>query len=84
MDVDALMGYLGHLAFMSMNAIASNYSDEAYCGYDHAIREKAKEKGLRAFKMGDNGLSFLHFNMDNSKSYGVARKGRMRCGHIKS
>ena len=71
------MGYLGHLAYMSMHAIANNYLDEAYHGYDHAIREKAKEKGLQAFKMGDNGLSLLDFNMDNSKSYGVARKGRM-------
>ena len=42
MDVDALMGYLGHLAYMSMHVIANNYSDEAYRGYDHAIREKAK------------------------------------------
>ena len=77
MDVDTMMSYLGHLTYMSIHAISNNYSDEAYHGYDHAICEKAKEKGLQAFKMGDNGLSLLHFNMDNSKSYREARKGRV-------
>lgn len=76
MSVEALMGYLGHLAYMSMHAITNNYSDEAYRGYDRAIREKAKEKGVRAFRMGDTELSLLHFNMDNSRSHKESKKSR--------
>ena len=60
---------------MCMHATMNNYTNEAYRGYDGAIREKAKEKGLRAFKMGDNGLSLLYFNLDNSRGHKAVRKG---------
>ena len=76
MDMESMKGYMGHLAYMCMHATTNNYTDEAYRGYDGAIREKAKEKGLRAFKMGDNGLSLLHFNLDNSRGHKAVKKGR--------
>ena len=74
MDMSELQGYMGHLAYMCMHAITNNYSDEAYRGYDKAVREKVKEKGLKAFKMGDNELSLLHFNLDNAKALKEGRK----------
>ena len=32
------------------------------------MREKANEKGLNHFKLGDQELSLLHFNLDNAKA----------------
>ena len=74
MDVEAIQGYMGHLAYVCMHATMGNYTDEAYRGYDGAIRDKAKDKGLKAFRMGDNGLSLLHFNLDNSRAHKDMRK----------
>lgn len=76
MDMDSLLGYIGHCAYMCMHATSNNYTDEAYRGYDHAVREKALEKGLRAFKMGDNSLSLLHFNMDTSRAHKSSGKSK--------
>lgn len=67
MESDDFRGYLGHLAYMTMHAITNNYNDSAYRGYDKAVREKVKRKGLKCFKMGDQELSLLHFNLDNAR-----------------
>ena len=63
-----LQAYMGHLCYLSMHATSNTFTDEAFRGYDRAIRERAKERGVRAFKMGDNNISLLHFNLDNSKA----------------
>ena len=68
MDFDSLRGYMGHLAYMCMHATTGTYTDVAYRGYDKAVRDKVKEKGLKWFKMGDQELSILHFNLDNARS----------------
>ena len=60
--------YMGHLCYMSMHATTCTFTDEAFRGYDRAIREKAKERGVGAFKMGDNNISLLHFNLDNARA----------------
>ena len=39
----------------------------AYRGYDKAVWEKVKEKGLRQFKMEDHELSLLNFNLGTAK-----------------
>lgn len=67
-EIEQAAGYMGHLAYLCMHATTNNYSDEAYRGYDEAIREKAKDKGMKAFRLGDTELSLLHFNMDNTRS----------------
>ena len=69
-----LIDYMGHLCYLSMHATSSTFNDEAFRGYDHAIREKAKEKGVRAFKMGDSNISLLHFNLENSRSLRDSRR----------
>ncbi len=76
MNMAAVRGYMGHLAYMCMHATTGNYSDEAYREYDRAVRDKVKDKGLRAFRMGDNALSLLHFNLDNARAMRENRKGR--------
>ena len=76
MNIESMQGYMAHLAYMCMHATTNNYSEDAYRGYDKAIREKAKEKGLRAFRMGDNALSLLHFNLDNTRDHKEGRKSR--------
>ena len=67
MDFDDMHGYVGHVAYMCRHAITGTYSDSAFRGYDKVIRDKAKAKGLRAFRMGDQELSMLHFTLDNSR-----------------
>ena len=75
MDYEQLRGYVGHVAYMCTHATTNNYTDKAYRCYDKAIREKARgRKGLRAFRMGDQKLSLLHFNLDNTRSQKEARR----------
>ena len=74
MTVKDLEGYMGHIAYMTMHATTGNYTEEAYRGYDRAVREKVKEKGIKCFKMGDQEISLLHFNLDNSRSSRDIRK----------
>lgn len=73
-----LRGYMGHLAYMAMHAITGNYTDEAYRGYDKAVREKVTEKGMKHFKMGDHDLSLLHFNLNNSRAMKDNRRQSFR------
>ena len=84
MDMDNLKGYMGHLAYMCMHAITGTYTDEAYRGYDKAVRDKVKEKGLKWFKMGDQELSILHFNLDNARSMKDTRKTGKRASSSSS
>lgn len=77
MDIEDAQRYMGHLAYMAMHATTNNYTDEAYRGYDRDVREKVKERGLKALKMGDSGLSLLHFNLDNSRLHKDGRKGKV-------
>lgn len=78
-DYEDLERYIGHVAYMCMHASTSTYVDQAYRGYDKAIREKVKEKGLKSFVMGDPELSLQFFNLDNKRSsrdsYRPARTG---------
>ena len=82
MSYDELRSYIGHLCYMCMHAIAGNYTDEAFRGYDRAVRSKVKEKGVRAFKMGDHELSILHFNLDNTRSMRDSRRSSARYSTI--
>ena len=82
MDVDHMRGYMGHLAYLCMHATTGNYTDDAYRGYDKAVREKVKEKGLKQFKMGDHKLSLLHFNLDNAKTLKDSKKGGRQAGAV--
>ena len=68
MNMADLQNYIGHLCYMTMHATTNTFTDEAFRGYDRAIREKVKEKGIKCFKMGDNNVSLLHFNLDNARS----------------
>lgn len=74
MDLPAMKGYMGHMAYMCMHATTGTYTDNAYRGYDKAVREKVKEKGIKCFKMGDQELSILHFNLDNSRALKEPKK----------
>ena len=74
MSYDELRCYIGHLCYMCMHAISGNYTDEAFRGYDRAVRSKVKEEGVQAFKMGDHELSILHFNLDNTRSMRDSRR----------
>ena len=75
MEYDQLRGYVGHVAYMCMHATTMNYTDRAYRCYDKAVRQKARGgKGLKAFRMGDQKLSLLHFNLDNTKSQKEVRR----------
>lgn len=74
MEYDDLSRYVGHVAFMCRHASTGTYSDKAFRGYDKAIRDKAKSKGLKAFRMGDTELSMLHFTLDNTRAVKEVRK----------
>ena len=80
MDLSHMRGYMGHLAYLCMHATTANYTDEAYRGYDKAVCEKVKEKGLRHFRLGDQELSLLHFNLDNAKALKDSKKLTVRQG----
>ena len=74
MEYKDLKGYVGHIAYMCMHASMNNYTDRAFRCYDKAIREKAKDKGLRAFRMGNTALSLVHFNLNNIRGSKEVRK----------
>ena len=75
MNMAVVRGYMGHLTYMCMHAMMGNYNDEVYQEYDRAVRDKVSDKGLRAFRMGDNLLSLLHFNLDNAHAMRENQKG---------
>ena len=74
MTFENLRRYMGHCAYMCMHAATNNYADKAFRNYDRAVREKAKKKGLKAFRMGDGRLTLLHFNLDNTRNSREIRK----------
>ena len=74
MEYKELKGYVGHIAYMCMHASMNNYTDRAFRCYDKAIRDRAKEKGLKAFRMGNSALSLVHFNLNNIRGSREVRK----------
>ena len=74
MEYDQLRGYVGHIAYMCMHASMNNYTDRAFRCYDKAIRDRAKDKGLKAFKMGNTALSLVHFNLNNIRGTKETRR----------
>ena len=74
MEYKDLKGYVGHIAYMCMHASMNNYTDRAFRCYDKAIREKAKDKGLKVFRMGNTALSLVHFNLNNIRGSREVRK----------
>ena len=66
MGYDELKDYAGHVAYMCLHATSGTYTDKAFHGYDKAVREKAKAKGLQAFKLGDQELSLPYFTLVNT------------------
>ena len=69
MEITDLMRYLRHLVYMCMHSTTSNYTDEVYRAVTGRSGRKRRRKDGGLFQMGDNGLSLLHCNMDNSKSH---------------
>ena len=58
----------------ALHATSGTYTDKAFMGYDKAIRDKAKTKGVKAFKMGDQQLAMLHFTLANTRTMRELRK----------
>ena len=63
-----ILGVVGHISYLTLQAIPGTYTDSAFRGYDKDIRQLARDNGLSEFKLGNQEVSLLHFNVENTKT----------------
>ena len=74
MNFTNLLGFFAHIAYLTLQAIPNTYTDSAFRVYDRDIRQLVQEKGLEEFKVGNQEVSLLHFNIANTKPIRDSRK----------